>query len=135
MLTAVDSNILIDIFGADPKFGESSADLLRKCIKQGAIYACEVVFTEVAATFPNQKTFINAMETLGIEFNAMTKESALLAAHAWEQYRKMGGKRERVAADFLIGAHAKLQSSRLLTRDKGFYRMYFRTLTILDPQK
>jgi predicted nucleic acid-binding protein len=44
-----------------------------------------------------------------------------------------GGTRERVIADFLIGAHAMAKADRLLTRDRGFYRRYFKDLTVLDP--
>ena len=46
-----------------------------------------------------------------------------------------GGRRQRVVADFLIGAHAQLQAERLLTRDRGFYRAYFTGLCVLDPAK
>ncbi len=36
-------------------------------------------------------------------------------------------------ADFLVGAHARAQADRLLSRDRGFYRAEFADLDILDP--
>lgn len=36
------------------------------------------------------------------------------------RFRARGGKRERVVADFLIGAHAMLQCDGLITRDDSF---------------
>ena len=59
--------------------------------------------------------------------------SVVAAARAWRGYRTRGGKRERVAADFLIGAHAMEQCERLLSRDRGFYRECFKGLKLLDP--
>ncbi|MBS0358234.1 MAG: type II toxin-antitoxin system VapC family toxin [Proteobacteria bacterium] len=135
MITAIDTNILIDIFGADPKFGELSVQLLKRCVQEGAIQACEIVWTETATVFGDQNTFLEAIQTLGIEFSPMTEEAALLAAEAWRLYRKKGGKRDRVVADFLIAAHAKTQCDRLLTRDRGFYRNYFESLIVVDPTK
>ena len=75
------------------------------------------------------------MDRLGVDFSPATLEAALEAAKAWQSYRTRGGRRARVAADFLIGAHAVCQADRLLTRDRGFYRGYFKRLSILDPSQ
>jgi len=48
-------------------------------------------------------------------------------------YRKSKATWARVVADFLVGAHARLQADALLTRDRGFYRGCFSKLRILDP--
>jgi hypothetical protein len=133
VITAVDTSVLLDVFGADPTFGARSRQALRSCIAQGRLVACEVVWTEVATFFPSPAAARNAMERLGSDFSAITMEAALEASKAWKAYRKQGGHRTRVAADFLIGAHALCQADRLLTRDRGFYRSYFKRLTILDP--
>ena len=52
------------------------------------------------------------------------------AGLAWKSYRKTGGKRERVLADFFIGPHASKVANRLLTRDRGFYGNYFKKLRV-----
>jgi predicted nucleic acid-binding protein len=133
LISAVDTSVLLDVFGADPTHGEASAATLRRCLAEGALVACEVVWTETAAVFPREGAFLDAMQTLGIDFSPITEKAALHAAAAWRRYRAQGGKRTRVAADFLIGAHALAQCDRLLTRDRGFFRGYFHRLRVLDP--
>ena len=133
MITAVDTNVLLDVFGADTKFGRASAAALKQCIGEGAIVACEVVWAETAAAFSSHLQFLEAMEALGVVYSPMDQESAFQAGTAWRAYRAKGGKRERVAADFLIGAHALVQCERLLTRDRGFYRSSFAGLKVLEP--
>ncbi len=75
------------------------------------------------------------MMRLGVELETIGIEAALAGGAAWRDYRRRGGRRQRVAADFLIGAHALRQADRLLTRDRGFYRRYFAGLKVLDPAR
>jgi len=135
VITAVDTNVLLDIFGADQLFGPRSAQALRSCLREGRLLACEVVWAEVASVFPSPALAREAIERLGVEFSSIGRETALAAAAAWKTYRARGGRRQRVVADFLIGAHAQLQAERLLTRDRGFYRACFAGLEVLDPAK
>ena len=133
MVTAVDTNVLLDVFGADPKFATASAEALRRCLREGALVASEVVWAETATVFGNTGLFQNAMNTLSASFSPITEEAAIKAADAWRRYRAGGGPRDRIAADFLVAGHALVLADRLLTRDRGFYRRYFAGLRILDP--
>lgn len=134
MKTALDSSVLLDVLGADPVFGERSRDALRSAYDAGALVACEVVWAEVRAHFPNDDTFTEALNLLGVQFDPITRESAAAAGRLWRESRKgAGAVRQRVIADFLIGAHAQLQADALLTRDRGFYRRYFSKPRLIDP--
>ena len=55
MITAIDTNVLIDLFGADPIHGIHSKEAIRSCINQGSLVACEVVWAEVSAVFPSER--------------------------------------------------------------------------------
>src|ERR1035437_9325065 len=53
VISAVDTNVLLDVFGADSAFGRLSADALRSALVEGALIACPVVWAEVATAFPD----------------------------------------------------------------------------------
>jgi hypothetical protein len=133
VITAVDTNVLIDVFAADATFGERSARALRRCGAEGRLVATDAVWAELGSVFASAADAAVALDTLGVDFSSAERESALLAGDAWRAYRKRGGRRTRLVADFLIGAHAANQADRLLTRDRGFYRTYFSGLEVLDP--
>ena len=132
MITAVDTSVLIDVFGNDRDFGRVSAEGLRECLRTGTLIACDVVWSETRAVFPDEASFTSAMTTLGVRFSPLNERSAGHAGSAWQAYRKAGGKRTRLMADFIIGAHALHQADRLLTRDRGYYRSYFAGLKLVE---
>jgi predicted nucleic acid-binding protein len=41
---------------------------------------------------------------------------------------------QRTVPDFIVGAHALLQCSALITRDAGFFRDYFKGLKVIVPK-
>jgi len=95
--------------------------------------ACEIVWAEAALAFPNVEQFTRAMETLPVTFSAIDEKAAIKAAEVWRRYRAEGGRRNRIASDFLIGAHALTEAERLPTRDGRFYRKYLSGLKVLEP--
>ena len=72
---------------------------------------------------------MESLASLGIRYLPTSEQAAIRAgAHAAALSPSAAAGRERVVADFLIGAHALLQCGALITRDAGFFRDYFKGL-------
>jgi predicted nucleic acid-binding protein len=133
MITAIDTNVVLDVVTADAKHGLASADAMRRAISEGSLIACEIVWAELAAAFESERQAEAALDRLGVDFSSVERPQAVAAGTAWRRYRGRGGPRERLIGDFLVGAHAVGKADRLLTRDRGFYRLCFSGLTVMDP--
>lgn len=55
MITAVDTNVILDVLLRDPTFGERSAATLRACLMEGSLIACEVVWAELRPALANDR--------------------------------------------------------------------------------
>ena len=133
MITAVDTNVLLDIFTDDPSFRVGSLAAVRGSLTRGSLVACDIVWAEIVAAFPDTASASRSLAEIPVEFSAVDIVSAAAAGVAWRAYRSRGGSRDRIISDFVIGAHAMTRADRLLTRDRGFHRMAFRDLKLADP--
>ncbi len=133
MITAIDTNVLLDILLPNDSFYEASAEALQESAARGSLAVSDIVYAELCVYFEDRRECDAFLESCDIRVQALTPEAHFLASRAWRAYRRAGGKRTRILPDFLIGAHAQQQATRLLTRDRGFYGPLFPSLEVLDP--
>ncbi len=95
----------------------------------------DIVYAETCTHFETQRECDAFFAENEIRLQSLSREAHFLASRAWRTYRQQGGKRSRIVADFMIGAHAKSQASCLLSRDRGFYHKLFPSLDLKDPSQ
>ncbi len=162
MITAVDTNIILDILKGDSLFFEKSKSLLEEYNQKGMLFICPLVYSELLLFFikkhTTQQDAIKALEQFLFDFNIhitdFSKEDAYVAAEAWGKFiernkrgvscpfcgsenkffcgtcKKECAWRNHLITDFFIGAHAQNRAEAFLTRDRGFYKKYFKVKTI-----
>jgi predicted nucleic acid-binding protein len=63
MITGVDTNILVDILEPDPVYGPDSKALFKRCVKEGRVIVCDVVWAEVATIYGHaQKQLVDILK-------------------------------------------------------------------------
>jgi predicted nucleic acid-binding protein len=132
-LIATDSSVLVDLIG-DGGDALAAATAVRDALQAGPVVLCEVALAELCTSLKGGSQVLQHLEEVGITYSAVEPRAALRAGEMQRRYRQRGGNRSRTVADFLIGAHAMMQCSALITRDAGFYRDYFKGLRVIVPQ-
>jgi predicted nucleic acid-binding protein len=136
---AVDSSVVVDLLGGDAR-ADAAEEALRKALALGPVVVCDVVVAEVGAGLGFGSDLVETLEEAGILYSQTELRSAIRAGEMQRRYKQRFEDDSRVRAarrsapDFLIGAHALLQCSGLITRDEGFFRDYFKGLRIIVPQ-
>ena len=125
MITSVDTNVLLDVFAASAPHHSQSQEWLIGAYDKGAILVCDIVYAELVPAFGDRSSLDRALGEINAMVSPIDTAIAYDAGLRWAGYRQAGGSRERIIADFLIGAHAAAKADSFLTRDRGFYASHF----------
>ena len=129
----VDTNVLVDVLQDDPQWADWSIGQLRAQASVHQLVINPVVYAEMSLSFSTLEALERVVKTLLLELREIPRPALFLAAKAYAQYRKRGGRRLSVLPDFFIGAHAAVEGWPLLTRDARRFRTYFPGLEVLAP--
>jgi predicted nucleic acid-binding protein len=136
MKTAVASSVLFDIVKGAPgaQAAQAAQTALEAALAHGSLCVCAVVVVaELGRYFVDEQDLRDFLAACQIHHDPLSTDAALEAARIMRGYARNKGPSERVAPDFLIGAHALKQADALLTTDAGFYRHYFEGLKVVAP--
>ena len=133
-MIALDSSVLLDILVGDPVYAEASEQCVADALAREDVVVCDAVVAEVQAMLDTSVSLMDTLTSLGIRYLPTQEAAAMRAGHMNKRFRARGGKRERVVADFLIGAHALLQCDGLITRDEDFFHDYYKGLKVVVPK-
>jgi predicted nucleic acid-binding protein len=131
-MIAVDSSVLLAIFKGEPT-GEAWLNFLLRLRTENPLAACDVVWAEVAPLFSTLPALRTGMSQIGVHFSPLDEAACFAAGQLFAGYRKRGGVRQRLIADFLIAGHALEHTSGLATADDDFMRAHFPRLKIFKP--
>ena len=130
----VDTNVLVDVLEDDPEWADWSIAQLRA---QSQIYRLAInpiIYSESSLTFSSVEALDRTIDDLGLAMMEIPKPALFLAGKAFVRYRRQGGQKQNVLADFFIGAHAAVSQYPLLTRDTRRYASYFPKVELITPE-
>ncbi|HUL25023.1 MAG TPA: type II toxin-antitoxin system VapC family toxin [Streptosporangiaceae bacterium] len=129
----IDSNILLDIFTRDPRWGIWSRSTVAALANESVLVINPIIYAEVSVDFARIEDADEVLPPDVFRREPLPYEAGFLAGKCHRDYRRRGGPRTSVLPDFYIGAHAAIRRYRLLTRDAPRFRSYFPTLDLIAP--
>lgn len=129
----VDTNVLVDVLQDDPAWADWSVQQLRAQSQVHELLINPVIYAELSLAFDSVRELDDVIEGMGLKFHEMPRPALFLAGRAFLKYRRGGGTRTNVLADFFIGAHASVLGCGILTRDGHRYRNYFPRVALIAP--
>ena len=129
----VDSNVILDVLGADARWRDWSLTQLDEARAQGGLAINPIVYAEISPRFDEARELDAFLADAALDLLEYDRSQLFTAGLAHRAYRRRGSERGRVLPDFLIGAQASLTRAVLLTRDARVYRTYFPDVRLITP--
>ena len=130
----VDTNVLVDVLENDPEWADWSIGQLRAQSKVHRLAINPVIYSELSLTFSTVEALDTTIDELRLAVIELPRAALFLAGKAFVRYRRHGGTKSKVLADFFIGAHAAVARFPLLTRDTRRYTAYFSDVKLIAPE-
>ena len=132
-MVLVDANVILDIWDRDPNWSAWSSQQLRQLSAANDLAINPIIYAEISTRFSTQARLDQAVAELGLIVLDLPREAAFVAGKAFVVYRRRGGTKGKVLADFFIGAHAAVLGCPLITRGPRKYSTYFSGITLIAP--
>jgi len=129
----VDTNVLLDVLEDDPAWVDWSLAQLRAQAQVHELGINPIIYAELSLAFDSVQALDEAIEDMGLRLLEIPRPALFLAGRAFVKYRREGGTKSSVLADFFIGAHAAVSGCSILTRDARRYRNYFPRVVLVAP--
>lgn len=129
----IDSNVLIDVLVPNDRWSRWAAETIE-ANDANELVINHVILAEIARRFETLDIALGFLATSHIAVVQLSETAAFRAGHAHAAYRRAGGPRQSILADFLIGAHASVLDAALVTRDRKRFATYFPELDIISPE-
>ncbi len=129
----VDTNVLLDVLEDDPVWADWSVRQLRAQAQVHELFINPVIYCELSLAFDSVEALDDAVESMGFAFRELPRPALFLAGRAFVKYRREGGIKANLLADFFIGAHAAVLRCGILTRDGRRYKHYFPRVPLVSP--
>ncbi len=129
----VDTNVLIDVLENDADWAEWSLRKMRALAQVHDLIINPVIYAELSLAFNTVEALDTAVERMGLMLRELPRPALFLAGKAFVRYRREGGKKSNVLADFFIGAHAAVDGCPILTRDARRYSAHFPGVALITP--
>lgn len=133
MKLLVDTNVLVDVLEDDPEWADWSIRQMRAQAQIHELAINPIIYAELSLTFTTVEALDATVADLDLGFLELPRPALFLAGKAFVRYRKQGGAKRNVLADFFIGAHAAVSGLPLLTRDARPYQTYFPSVALITP--
>ena len=130
----VDTNVLVDVLVNDPEWADWSTSQLRAQSQIHRLIINPIVYAELSLTFSSVEALDRVLADMVLPVVEVPKPALFLAGKAFVQYRRRGGQKSNVLADFFIGAHAAVARLPVLTRDAQRYQSYFPSVRLVTPE-
>jgi predicted nucleic acid-binding protein len=130
----VDTNVLIDIFEDDPAWANWSINQLRIQSQIHRLAINPIIYSELSVAFSTIEALDQCIGDLDLAVIEIPRPALFLAGKAFIRYRRQGGKKSNVLADFFIGAHAAVSDYPVLTRDTRRYSSYFPSVNLISSE-